>query len=456
VTADAARGPVLVIGLAATGRAVVRRLTAEGRDVVVVEERPGGDDYARARRDAEVRGALVVEAPGPDELTRLVERAALVVPSPGVRDNHLAVRVAHEAGVPIRSEVDLAGERSRVPIVGVTGTNGKTTVTTLVAAMLRASGVPAVPAGNIGRPLLDAVDDGVGVLVAELSSFQLRFSPTLAPRVAVLLNVADDHLDWHGGREAYEQSKANIFRNQTRHDLLVFNADDPRVVRLVAGAAARRAPFSMGFRKESFRVERDVLVDPDGRALVSTSEIAANAPHDRANALAAAAAALDVGATVDGVAAALRNFERLHHRVELVGKASGVTYYDDSKATNPHATLTAVSAFESVVLIAGGRNKGLDLTVLRTLAPRIRAVVAIGDAAPEVEDAFAGSANVVRARSMREAVRRASQLAQPGDAVLLSPACASFDWYRGYAERGDDFAREVATLIGHDAAEPVR
>ena len=174
-----------------------------------------------------------------------------------------------------------------------------------------------------------------------------------------------------------------------------------------------------------------------------------------ANALAAAAAALDLGGTVDGVAAALRSFARLHHRVELVGQASGVRYYDDSKATNPHATLTAVSGFDSVVLIAGGRNKGLDLGVLRVLAPRLRAVVAMGEATAEVEAAFGGRTHVVRASSMHEAVRRAAEVARSGDAVLLSPACASFDWYTSYAERGDDFSREVAALLGDNAGERV-
>jgi UDP-N-acetylmuramoylalanine--D-glutamate ligase len=446
---------VLVIGLAATGRAVVRRLTREGFELVVVEERPGADDYGDARREAETLGARVVEAPDLAELVRLVATARLVVPSPGVRDTHLAVRAAADAGVEVRSEVDLAGERSRVPIVGVTGTNGKSTVTTLIAAMLQASGVTATAAGNIGRPLIDAVDDDVAVLVAELSSFQLRFAPNLAPRVAVLLNLADDHLDWHGDRAAYEDAKANVFRHQHNTDLLVLNADDARVMRLSGGAVARRVAFSLASRPGCFRVDRGVLVGPDGAELVPVSELPANAPHDLANALAAAAAALEVGATVDGVATALRSFARLHHRVELVGQASGVRYYDDSKATNPHATLTAVSGFDSVVLLAGGRNKGLDLGVLRVLAPRLRTVVAIGEAAPEVEDVFDAATPVVRASSMRDAVRHAAEIARSGDAVLLSPACASFDWYSSYAERGDDFAREVAALLGRNATERV-
>jgi UDP-N-acetylmuramoylalanine--D-glutamate ligase len=448
-------GHVLVIGLAATGRAVVRRLAREGYDLVVVEEHPGAPDYARARQEAEILGARVVDAPAAEMLAELAVTARLVVPSPGVHDTHVALRAAIQAGVEIRSEVDLAGERARVPIVGVTGTNGKTTVTTLIAAMLQESGVAAAAAGNIGRPLLDAVDDDVAVLVAELSSFQLRFAPTLAPRVSVLLNLADDHLDWHGSRGAYEDAKANIFRHQRSTDLLVLNADDDRVASIAASARARRIGFSLTSTPGAFRVDAGVLVASDDRALMRLEELPAHAPHDVANALAAAAAALDLGGTVDGVAAALRSFARLHHRVELVGQASGVRYYDDSKATNPHATLTAVSGFDSVVLIAGGRNKGLDLGVLRVLAPRLRAVVAMGEATAEVEAAFGGRTHVVRASSMHEAVRRAAEVARSGDAVLLSPACASFDWYTSYAERGDDFSREVAALLGDNAGERV-
>jgi UDP-N-acetylmuramoylalanine--D-glutamate ligase len=307
--------------------------------------------------------------------------------------------------------------------------------------------------GNIGRPLIDAVDDDVDVLVVELSSFQLRFAPSFAPRVAVLLNLADDHLDWHGTRAAYEDAKANVFRHLPPDGLLVANADDPAVVRLTAGAPGRRVAFTLGDDRAAYHAERGVLVAADGRALVPISELPGRAPHDVANALAAAAAALDVGATADGVAAALRRSARLPHRVQPVGQAGGVRFYDDSKATNPHATMTAVAGFDSVVLIAGGRNKGLDLSTLRVLAPRLRAVVAIGEAAPEIERAFAGATPVAQAGTMHDAVARAAELARSGDAVLLSPACASFDMYSSYAERGDDFAREVAALDDQKSSE---
>jgi UDP-N-acetylmuramoylalanine--D-glutamate ligase len=195
-----------------------------------------------------------------------------------------------------------------------------------------------------------------------------------------------------------------------------------------------------------FRVVGDDLVFPDGRVLAPIATMKRALGHDRTNALAAAAAALDAGATLDGVRAALANYETMRHRVELVGEAIGVQWYDDSKATNPDAALRAVSSFDSVVLLAGGRNKGLDLSVLASVASHLRAVVAFGEAAPEVEAAFEGLATVVTAPTMHDAVAAARDLAQPGDVVLLSPACASFDAYDGYAARGDDFAAEVREL----------
>jgi UDP-N-acetylmuramoylalanine--D-glutamate ligase len=305
-----------------------------------------------------------------------------------------------------------------------------------------------VAAGNIGRPLLDAVHDDVDVAVAEVSSFQLRFTETFRPRVAVLLNVAEDHLDWHPSFEDYVAAKARIFANQAGDDLLVFNADDDAVAGVAETAPARSVAFTLGAGAGAWRVEHGRVLRPGGAPLLATSELARSGPHDIANALAAAAAAADLGAADDALAGVLRSFPGLPHRVTPVGQSGGVTFVDDSKATNPHAALAALAGFDSVVLLAGGRNKGLDLGVLRREAGRIRAVVAIGEAAGDVEACFAGLRPVRRAGSMAEAVRLGAELAEVGDTVLLSPACASFDWYTSYAARGDDFAREVAALLG--------
>jgi UDP-N-acetylmuramoylalanine--D-glutamate ligase len=447
---------VLVVGLAATGASVVSYTRAAGHDVTVLDDAPGtGEAYAARVTRAEADGARIVARPDAAKAAAEGRAADLVVPSPGVHPDHPALVAAHDAGVPVRSEIDLAAARLRARadaprLVAVTGTNGKTTVTTLVDLMVRESGIRSVAAGNIGRPLLDAAGDDVDVVVAEVSSFQLAFTTdAFAPDVAVLLNVAEDHLDWHGSVEAYAQAKAELFRHQGEAGVLVVNRDDPVALGLAAEAPGAVVRFGTGARAAGdYGVVGGDLVGPPG---VLTAVPASGAPHDVANALAAAAAALAVGAELDAVARALDGFAGLAHRVQLVGEHDGVRYYDDSKATNPHATAGALAGFDHAVLIAGGRNKGLDLALLRVHAPQLRAVVAIGEAAGEVEAAFAGAAPVVRADSMREAVRAAAAHAQTGDAVLLSPACASFDWYGSYAERGDDFAREVASLRDESA-----
>ena len=439
----------LVVGLGVTGEAVARRLAADG-PVTVVDDRPDSPAFAGRAAALQTLGVTVVGAPTSEQLAELMAAADLVVPSPGVPEAHPVYGLANERGVPIYSEIELAGVAAAargLPLVAVTGTNGKTTVTTLIAEMFTAGGRRALAAGNIGRPLLDAVHDDVDVVVAEVSSFQLRFTATFRPRVAVLLNVAEDHLDWHPSFKDYVAAKARIFANQAGDDLLVFNADDEAVADVARSAPARSVAFTGAATPGAWRTQDGRLVRPGGDPLLAVADLARHGPHDIANALASAAAAADLGVTDDTLSAVLASFSGLPHRVTPVGQSGGVTFVDDSKATNPHAALAALAGFDSVVLLAGGRNKGLDLGVLRQEAGRIRAVVAIGEAAGEVEACFAGLRPVRRAGSMAEAVRLGAELAEPGDAVLLSPACASFDWYSGYAARGDDFAREVAALM---------
>jgi UDP-N-acetylmuramoylalanine--D-glutamate ligase len=447
---------VVVVGLAATGEAVVRHLVARGDDVVIVEDRPGARDYDTRAALVRASGAEIIEAPRRDQVEALVAGADLVVPSPGVPERHHAIAVARRGGTPVRAEIDLAAEvasaAGRPTLLAVTGTNGKTTVTALAAAMLDASGVRATAAGNIGRPLLDAIRDDVDVVVAEVSSFQLVFTDVFRPRAAALLNIGADHLDWHRTPIAYAQAKANIFMRQRGDDVLVFNADDPVVAGLAAIAPARRVPFSVAEGAATgYRVVRtasgDLLVDDDGEQLTTLDALPRRAPHDVANSLAAAAIAGVAGARHDAIASTLASALPLSHRMELVAEHGGIRFVDDSKATNVHATLAAVGGLDHAVLVAGGRNKGLDLSELRILAPRLRAVVAIGDAAPEIAQAFEGRVPVTVADSMHDAVRTAAAYARSGDTVVLSPACASFDWYESYADRGTDFAREVRELV---------
>jgi UDP-N-acetylmuramoylalanine--D-glutamate ligase len=436
---------VLVVGLRATGAAVVDWLADRGDDITVVEEQPGQPGYDERRAGAIARGAAVVE--GAPAWDALVAAADLVVPSPGVRPDHPVMVAAHEQRVPVRGDLDLAVEAASVPVIAVTGTNGKSTVTSLASAMLEQAGIRAPAVGNIGRVVLDALSEPADAFVVEASSFQLHtVTPAFTPAVAVLLNLADDHLDWHGSFDAYVADKKHVFAYQAPDGRLVANADDPVVVRAVRDAPGRVVWFGAGVPAPGRAGWRgDVLVADDGVELLTLPT--AFAPHDRANVAAAALAARALGARPDAISAAVGSFSRLHHRTEPVGKAGGVTFVDDSKATNPHATTAAVRGYPSVVLLAGGVSKGVDLAGLTTVREHLRAVVAIGDTPEEVERAFAGTVPTVRADSMRAAVHAAAGLAEPGDVVLLSPACASFDWYDGYAARGDDFRREVEALI---------
>ena len=427
-------GTAVVVGLGITGRAVVEHLLGAGWRVVVV------DDFAgdAQRQEVEALGATlgtVSAVPGAD----------LVVPSPGVRPSHPVHEVAAGAGVPVVSEVELAWRAAPDKrFVAVTGTNGKTTVTTLVAAILVAGGTRAVAAGNIGLPLVTAVAGDAEVLVAEVSSFQLHHTVDFRPDVAVWLNLAADHLDWHPTMDHYAAAKARIWANQRADDVAVVNAEDPVVMSAAASAPGRLVTFGLG--AGDWSVAGGALRGPDGD-VVGVDGLERSLPHDLANALAAMAAASAAGADLSACRAGVTGFQGLPHRVQLVGEAGGVRYYDDSKATTPASVLAALRGFRSVVLIAGGRNKGLDLRPLAGEAGRIRSVVAIGDAAPELEAAFSGAVPVTVATSMADAVRNAAAAAREGDAVLLSPGCASYDWYRNYAERGDDFAACVATLV---------
>jgi UDP-N-acetylmuramoylalanine--D-glutamate ligase len=420
---------------------------------VVFDDRPtaGGQEAAAAL------GVSLEATPTPADLTARLAGVDLVVPSPGVPVSHPIYAAAARAGVELTSEIELAAAmiRSRsaagqdLPdLVAITGTNGKTTVTTLVTAVMNEAGRRSVAAGNIGLPLVEAVESGAEVIVAEVSSFQLQYTKTFRPSVSCWLNLAADHLDWHPTPEHYAAAKARIWANQGPGDHAVYNADDPAVSAAVASVPApvTRVSFSVSGPADYFLAD-GALVGPEGQPIMLASDLPRAFPHDIANALAAAATAQAAGASPAACRAALSATPLLPHRVAKVADAGGVTWYDDSKATTPASVLAAVAGFASVVLIAGGRNKGLDLGVLAAAVPPVRAVVGIGEAAGEVAEAFSGLVPVETADDMPSAVAGAAQMARPGDAVLLSPGCASFDWYTSYAARGDDFASSVLKFL---------
>jgi UDP-N-acetylmuramoylalanine--D-glutamate ligase len=431
-----------------TGQAVARAGIADGDEVLVFDDRPGPAVEAAAR------DLGVTVEPTPDEagLSRRLIGCDLVVPSPGVPVAHPVYRVAADVGVPVVSEIELAyrvlSDRDGPRLVAITGTNGKTTVTTMVTAILNEAGIRAVSAGNIGAPLIEAVRGDSDVIVAEVSSFQLQFTSRFRPRVSCWLNLAPDHLDWHPTHQHYLAAKARIWANQGEGDTAVYNASDLAVAQ--AAAAIPPGVDRVGFCADGsggYATDGEYLLARDGSQIVPVAELPRAFPHDIANALAAAATATAVGADRLSIRNALVAAPMLPHRVSLVGESAGVRWYDDSKATTPASVLAAVAGFDSVVLIAGGRNKGLDLSVLRATVPKVKAVVAIGEAAAEVESAFDRLIPTERASTMASAVDAAARLARPGDVVLLSPGCASFDWYSSYGARGDNFAALVRELL---------
>ncbi|GBC86502.1 UDP-N-acetylmuramoylalanine--D-glutamate ligase [bacterium HR12] len=349
--------------------------------------------------------------------------------------------------MPIWSELDVGAELCSVPYVVITGTNGKTTTTSLVASMLRAAGLRATACGNIGHPFAIAAREGYDALAVEASSFQLRFHRSLRPRVSVLLNLAPDHLDWHGSLEAYGAAKARVYALQGADDVHVGNAEDAAAAALSRGAPCRLVWFRSGPPREGeVGVVDDVVVARLGDGGVELGRPRTSSAGFVADCAAAAAAALAFGLEPSAIAAGMAGVEPLPHRGEEVARIGGVRFVDDSKATNVHAALHALRNRRDVVLIAGGVAKGVDLSPLRGAAPSLAGVVAIGAAAPEILALFRDLVPVGSASSIEEAVRLAHAMAPPEGTVLLAPACASWDMFRDYVERGERFAAAVRAL----------
>ncbi len=440
--------PVLVAGLGRSGRSAAVHLACFGADVLACDDAAGLEV-------ADLAAAGVKTHLGPGAVD-LLDGRRLVVVAPGLREAHPVIQAALAAGLPVWSEVELAARVARPPLVGVTGTNGKTTTAELAAAMVTASGLAAVAAGNIGLPLLDAVlaarkPDAV---VVELSSFQLRFTHTLHLAAGAWLNFAPDHLDWHPSLAAYADAKTRIWANQTPGDWSLYAADDPVVSARVAHATGTPVPFGAGRAAPGgIGVEAGVALSRirgvEG-GLWRVAALRLPGRHNLANALAASGLALALGAHPAGMARAVAAFRPRPHRLVTVGQVRGVSFVDDSKATNPHAAAKALAAFPRAIWIAGGRNKGLGFDELVAEAlPRLVGVVLLGEAAGELAAACerAGYAGpLVRAASIGEAVTVGFGLAEEGDTVLLAPACASQDMFADYAERGEAFVAAVARL----------
>ena len=436
---------VVVIGAGVAGSAAALVLLAEGATVRVSDS---GRTTPRAA-DLRADGIEVLEGGhAPDHL----DGATMVVASPGVPPRAEILSWAHDRRLPVWGEMELGARLARVPYLAVTGTNGKTTTTGMLAACLRSAGLDAVACGNIGRPFPTAAREPHDALVVEVSSFQLATQASFHPRVSVLLNLAPDHLDWHGSFDAYAAEKARVFALQGAADVHVGNLDDEASAAISRSAPCEVRWFTIGKPAPG----QDGAGVRDGRLAAGWSgadlgALALDTPAMRADAAAAATAAHAFSVGDHAIAEAIGTFAPEPHRGETVATVDGVRFVDNSKATNPHAAIAAVGDAEGVVLIAGGDAKGVDLTPLGSVAPRLAGVVAIGASAGDVRTVFEGRVPLREAASIEEATRVAFRMASERGTVLLAPACASWDMFRDYAERGDRFAAAARAIEKQDA-----
>ena len=423
---------ITVFGMAKSGRAVAALLRAHGALVRVSDQKP-----------------LVDLAPLDFDFVPQSEAAVqscdLAVLSPGVPPDQALFR-----GVPVVGDVEAASWFLRGPILGITGSNGKTTTTALIGHLLQTAGIAVQVGGNIGTPLAEMVassrDDQWNVL--ELSSFQLETSDTLHMRIAVALNVTPDHLDRHGDLERYAAAKARIFRNQTSEDYAVLNAENEITAEYASLTQARVRWFHAGTPVHpGVWCEAGKLI-AGGTPFLDVREIGLRGRHNVENILAAACAAQLAGASLAAIAAGVRSFPGVEHRIEFVRTLNGVSYYNDSKATNVDATVKALESFDGGLwVILGGKDKNSDYTILRSLLhTRAKAVLLIGAASEKIENHLNGCVRIERCGDLRTAIQLANAEAQPGDTVLLAPACASFDQFTGYEQRGRTFKEIVHSL----------
>ncbi len=444
---------VTVVGGGRSGLSVARLLAQAGAAVFLTERGEATSGLREALEAAGVRCEFGGHTP------RALDADFFVV-SPGVPSTVNLVRQAQSMRIPVYSEIEAASWFCRVPIVAITGSNGKTTTTSLIAHVFRRSGRPTIVAGNIGYPFSDYVRDAPpeAVVVLEVSSFQLDHIDTFRPRTAVLLNITPDHLDrYDNDFEAYARSKFRILENLGAEDTLVYNEDDDVIREYVRRERGKRAFRTLGFSIERVceagAFVRDgalvLRINQHEEVLMQAEQLALRGRHNLYNSLAAAVAARVMEVRNDVVRESLASFEGVPHRLEFVREIGGVRYVNDSKATNVNSVWYALETFEEpIVLIAGGRDKGNDYTSLQPLVRRkVRALIAIGESAEKVLGELGPYAGVAdSARSMEEALLLAREHARPGDVVLLSPACASFDMFENYEDRGDTFKRLVASL----------
>jgi UDP-N-acetylmuramoylalanine--D-glutamate ligase len=437
---------VVVVGAARSGIAAAQLLASRGARVTLTDVKPQIDASGEL-----VRAGVALQLGGHD--AESLSGADLIVLSPGVPSRQAAIDTARAAGVPVIGELELASRWLQGKVIAVTGTKGKSTTTTLIGRMLGEGGARVAVGGNIGFALSAQVDDSTPdtLHVVEVSSFQLEGTDTFHPWVAVLLNVSPDHLDRHASVEEYAAAKARIFANQQPDDWAVVNADDPHVLELARNGRARQVRFGGPSLAEGVALTADAVVRRnDGReeTLLPLTSVQLLGRHLLADVAAAAAVASIVGTPPSAMRRAVEGFTGLEHALEPVARVRGVRFVNDSKATNIEAARRSIESFDAgLVVILGGKFKGGDFRDLReAVATRAVAAIAIGEATPLVTEALEGAVPVREAATLAEAVRAAYAAASPSGTVLLAPACASFDMFRDYAERGRAFKAAVAAL----------
>jgi len=437
----------MVVGLGVSGVAAARFLASRGAKLVMTDRRV---DIERGNLPA---GALKLGA----EDASWLDDIDLVVTSPGVPRDSILLRAATERRIPVIGEIELASRFLDAPIAAVTGTNGKSTVVVLLGEILKASGRRTFVGGNLGTPLIDAVDGKWDVAVVEVSSFQLEWIEKFGPRAGVHLNLTDDHFDRYKGLADYGNAKARLFENQQASDYAILNRDDPNVWKLAKslrsyvigfGHTRGESGASIWFDEQANAIVFDFDFDdaPSGR--ISLEKFRLRGRHNISNAMAASAAALALGVEAKDIERALASFRGLPHRIEVVHERGGVTYIDDSKGTNVGAVVEAIDALAApIVLIAGGLDKGGDYAPLRRpLTEKVKLAILNGAARDKMAAALEGATKIETVGTLKEAVAHAARVARPGDTVLLSPACSSFDQFKDYAERGNVYKELVRAL----------
>jgi UDP-N-acetylmuramoylalanine--D-glutamate ligase len=438
---------ILVLGLAKSGCAASLLLHAAGARVTVNDASPevGNEDVAALR----LKGISVICGGHPADI--LDAGFDIVVKNPGIPYSNSVVVEAISKGIPVWTEIELAFRISEAPIVGITGSNGKTTTTTLLYHMLNIGGNHPLIAGNIGTVSCAVAEKATkeNIIVLEASSFQLMGTDTFRPKIAIWTNLYDAHLDYHGTSEAYAVAKYGITKNQSADDYFIYNDDQPELRKYAACSSAVKVPFSLTGMKEDGISADDEQIYWNGKPYVLRSVIKLPGQHNLENILAATAAAILLGCDKKAIENVLSSFTGVRHRMQFVKELNGRKFYNDSKATNTLATKSALAAFDvPTILIAGGLDRGHSFEELRPYMGDVKAVVAVGETAGKISE-FAASCNVeiiITAADVKDAVRKAYPLTEAGDIVLLSPACASWDQYPSFEARGDQFIEAVMEL----------